>query len=119
METRDETTRDGGMRRVSAYIIELAKAISDDLRDSLPKDRLQAEVEMELEKQVLANLVKAISEYSGVRQYAQHDLAKSNIKRRQVLRMMGYCSEMWIAQEQVKGMLMGGSDMVEADFSIS
>lgn len=116
---RNETTRDGSMRKVSAYIIELAKAISDDLRDSLPKDKLQHEVEFELEKQVLANLVSAIHEYSNARAYSKSDLSIQNIKRRQVLRMMGYCSEMWIAQEQVKGMLMGGSDMVEAEFSIS
>jgi hypothetical protein len=111
--------RDGSMRKVSAYIIELAKAISDDLRDSLPKDKLQHEVEMELEKQVLANLVTAISEYNCARIYNKSDVSLQNIKRRQVLRMMGYCGEMWIAQEQVKGMLMGGSQMVEADFEVS
>jgi hypothetical protein len=118
MEQREVRT-DSGMRKVSAYILELAKAISDDLRDSLPKDKLQHEVEMELEKQVLANLVHAINEYSAARTYSKSDISLQNIKRRQVLRMMGYCSEMWIAQEQVKGALMGGSGMVEADFTIS
>lgn len=108
----------GQMHKVSAYIIELAKAISDDLKDSLPKDKLQVEVEMELEKQVLANLVKAIHEYESARTYNKSDISLQNIKRRQVLRMMGYCSEMWIAQEQVKGALMGGVGQVDADYEV-
>lgn len=99
------------MHKVSAFIAEMAKTISDDLRDSVAPDKLQHEVERELEKQILAQTVHAIQEYEGARQYHSHDPAKAVIARRKVLRFMGYCSEMWTAIKRVKGAITSGLDV--------
>lgn len=107
--------RSAGFVKVSAYIVELAKAITDDLRDSLPKDQLQSAVEEELENQVLAGLVKSIGEYNSARKYSRSDLPQVNSKRRQMMRNMGYVSEMFIKQEQVKAALTVGSSAGEVD----
>lgn len=115
------------MRQVSAFIIEMARAISADLRESVAPDKLQNEVEKELEKQTLAQLVRAISEYSSARDYIPDQVAT---KRRQVLRFMGYCSEMWTAIAVVRGAIaaesrstvsddsMGLDDVEEGEFEI-
>lgn len=95
------------MRRVSAFIIALASGIGDDLRDHVAPDKLQFEVEKELENQMLALLVKAIGEYNSARLF-QSDKVQQNTKRKQVLRYMGFCNEMWTKTEEVKGALMTG-----------
>ena len=109
------------MRQVSAFILSLANAISDDLREHVAPDKLQYEVELELEKQILAQLVTAIHQYSGVRSGFGADGTQANVKRKQVLRMMGYCSEMWVKTDEVKGALMSGelvnAETVEGIFS--
>lgn len=98
------------MHRVSSFIAEMAKTLSDDLRESVAPDKLQHEVEKELEKQILAQTVNAIGKYRQARDYFSHDPAQAAIKRRQVLRFMGYCSEMWLAIGRVKGAISAGLD---------
>jgi hypothetical protein len=102
------------MRRVSAFILALAEGISSDLAEHVAPDRLQDEVEKELENQMLAQLVKAIGEYNNARMYGS-DHVQQNSKRKQVLRFMGYCNEMWVKTAEVKGALMTG-DLESIDF---
>lgn len=108
------------MRRVSAFLVALANGISDDLRDSVAPDKLQYEVEKELENQMLAHLVKSVGEYNNARLYTS-DNVQQNAKRRQVLRYMGLVGEMWNKTEEVKGALTaGGLNLGEdVDFVVS
>jgi hypothetical protein len=99
------------MRRVSAFIMAMASGISDDLRDHVAPDKLQHEVETELQKQILSQLVQAIGEYSTALTYDHISAVKRSAAQKKILRFMGYCSEMWVVQTQVKGAL--GEGMVQ------
>ena len=96
------------MRAVSAYLREFAREISNDLREHIAPDKLQFEVEMELQKQILSQVVQAISEYQSTMVYNRTDLVKLQSGRKKVLRMMGYCSEMWVVQDEIKGVITDG-----------
>lgn len=106
------------MHQASSFILELARTISDDIRDSVAPEKLQFEVEIELENQILAKTVAALHEYMNSRsKYNREDQTTANIKRRQALRYMGYCNEMWTAIGIVKGALTSSSS-IDADFEI-
>ena len=106
------------MHRVSAFIAALANGISDDLREHVAPDKLQHEVERELEKQILAQTVRAISEYESACIYSRDNEVVRNAKRKQCLRMMGYCSEMWVTKDAVRAVLAPPSDVEEGDYRI-
>jgi ABC-type lipoprotein release transport system permease subunit len=103
--------------RVSAFLVEFAREISSDLRSHVAPDKLQFEVEMELQKQILSQCVQAIGEYQQAIQFYRSDEVKIAAGRKKVLRFMGYCSEMWVVQDQVKGALTSGEvrDITELD----
>lgn len=105
------------MRQVSAFIQAMAIGISDDLKQHVAPDKLQFEVEKELEKQMLAQLVNAINERSSCMLYGS-DQVKAEAAKKKVLRFMGYVNEMYTVTREVKGALMDGHQPVDTDFEV-
>lgn len=96
------------MRKTSAFLAALAAGISDDLRDNVDADKLQDEVEKELENQVLSGLVTAVGEYNSARTYFRSDRPKNAAAQNKVRRYLGFVEEMWARTAEVKGALMAG-----------
>lgn len=86
----------------------MAIGISEDLKQHIAPDKLQYEVEKELEKQMLNLTVQAISERSQCLLYGS-DNVKANAAQKKLLRFMGYVNEMYVKTEEVKGAIGDGS----------
>ena len=106
------------MRRVSAYLTAMAQGISDDVSRHVAPDKLQFEVEKELQEQMLAQLVGAVSEYKQAVAYYRTDEVKCNSAKNKVLRHMSYVTEMWTVTNEVKGALERGGQPDEVPYEV-
>lgn len=95
------------MRFVSSYITSLFEAITDDLRSHIDPEKLQFEVDKEVEKQLLSQLVTAISERNNCISW-DSDLTKCDIAQKKVVRHMKYVNEYYAASQEVKLALASG-----------
>ena len=101
------------MNKASAYIQLLFEEISDDLRRHVDGDKLQDEVQKEVEKQILSGLVQAVGEYSNHLSW-NHDKTKGAALRSKIERNIGYVTELFQVNNDITGVLGAGSPIGEA-----
>lgn len=106
------------MRRVSAFIEVLAGVITDDLKNHVAPDKLAYEVEREIEKQLLSQMVQAVSKYSQCTLYSPNGEVERNQRKNEMLRHMGYVQELFTKVDEVKGILAAGGVTEEAIFEV-
>lgn len=101
------------MNKASTYIQLLSDEISDDLRNHIDGDKLQLEVEKEVEKQILSGLVTAISEYNNCASWGEKN--RLAMLRTKIKRNMEYVNELFQANKEITGILISGDSISTAE----
>lgn len=101
------------MNKASAYLQLLFSEISDDLKNHVDGDKLQDEVQKEVEKQILSGLVTAVSEYNNCASWG--DKNRLAMLRTRIQRNMEYVQELFQTNKEITGVLTSGSSINTAE----